>query len=158
MIREMKRLIGIIATVAVLAIIIIIFTIFWPAFVTTSTVHTYTHAATDPVSITVLCGTLRDCSVFVNNSTGNRINVTIVTTSPLNAEYKGAQKVREAFSQNVTFMDSGTSLGLEIRLAGGDEMFQLSPSKASVNIYLPAGTNYTLVKKWPYTANSSQAS
>ncbi len=150
MIREMKRIIGIIATVAILAIIIIIFTVFWPAFVTTTTVHTYTHAAADPVNITVLCGTIHDCSVFVNNSTGNKVNVTIETTSPLNAEYKGAQKVHEAFSQNVTFMDNGTILDLGITLTGGDEMFQLKPSKASVHINLPEGTNYTLVKKWPY--------
>lgn len=150
MIRELKRLIGIIVTVAILAGIILIFTMFWPAFVTTTTVHTYTHAATGPVNITVLCATIHDCSVFVNNSTGNKINITIETTSPLNAEYKGAQKVLEAFSQNVTFMDNSTPLELGITIAGGDEMFQLTPSKASVYIDLPAGTNYTLIKKWPY--------
>lgn len=150
MIRELKRLIGIIATVAILATIIIIFTVVWPAFVTTTTVHTYAHVATSPVNITVLCETIHDCSVFVNNSTGNKINITIETTAPLNAEYKGAQKVHEAFSQNVTFTDNSTPLDLGITIAGGDEMFQLSPSKASVYIDLPTGTNYTLVKKWPY--------
>lgn len=150
MIREIKRMITILTTVAILALIIIIFTVFWPAYVTTSTMHTYTHAAADPVNITVLSATVHDCSVFVNNSTGNKINVTIETTSPLNTEYKGAQKVKEAFNQNVTFTNNGTSLDLDIMIAGGDEMFQLSPSKASVYINLPEGTNYTLVKKWPY--------
>lgn len=143
----MKKLIGIIASVAILAIIIMIFTIFWPAFVTTSTIHTYTHAAADPVNITVLCGTVHNCSVFINNSTGNKINVTIETISPLNAEYKGAQKVREAFKQNVTFIDNDNMLDLMITITGGDEVFQLTPSKASVYINLPSGTNYTLIKK-----------
>ena len=150
MIKEIKRLIGIIAVIAIFAIIIMIFTVFWPLLVTTTTVHAYAHVAADQVNINVFCGTVHDCSVFVNNSTGNRINVTIETTAPLNAEYKGAQKVRDAFTQNVTFIDNNTSLDLTIMLTSGEEMFQVTPSKASVYINMPEGTNYTLVKKWPY--------
>ncbi len=147
MIREIKRLIGIITILAIFAIIILIFTVVWPSFVTTTTVHAYTHEAADQVNITVLCGNVHDCSVLVNNSTGNKINVTVETKSPINAEYKGAQKVREAFKQNVTFTENGTILGLEITLASNDQILQLTPSKAYVHINMPEGTNYTLVKK-----------
>lgn len=149
MIREIKRLIGIIAILAILAIIIMIFTIFWPIFVTTTTEHTYTHDAAGNVNINLLCSTQHDCSIYVNNSTGERINVSIRTTAPLSAEYKGAQKVHEAFTNNVTFVKNDNGLDLNITIVGGDEMFQMTPAKASVFVYLPEGTNYTLIKKWP---------
>jgi hypothetical protein len=149
-IREIKRLIGIIAILAILAIIIMIFTTLWPAFVTTTTEYAYNHETADQVNITVLCMTPHNCSVFVNNSTGNRINVTIQTTVPISAEYKGSQKVYEAFMRNVTFVGNSTDLYLNILLTRGDDMFMFSPSNAIVYVSLPAGTNYTLVKKWPY--------
>lgn len=150
MIREMKRLIGIITILAILAMIIMIFTIFWPAFITTTTEYAYTHEAADHVNINLRCNTQHDCSIFINNSTGDRINVSILTTSPLSAEYKGSQKVQDTFTTNVTFIKNETALDLNITITGGDEMFQLTPSHATVYVYLPEGTNYTLIKKWPY--------
>ena len=151
MIRELKRLIGIIAILAILAIIIMIFTILWPGFVTTTTDYTYSHETAEHVNISVLCMTAHDCHIFVNNSTGTRANVTIRTTAPVSAEYKGSQKVAEAFIRNVTFTGDDISLDLRIMLTGGDEMFQFTPANAVVYVNLPAGTNYTLNKIWPYT-------
>jgi hypothetical protein len=146
MIREIKRLIAIISILAILAIIILIFTVFWPAFVTTTTEHDYTHEAAVHVNITVICTTPDDCNIFINNSTGDRINVSIRTTAPLNAEYKGAQKVRGAFDNNVTFIKNNMTMDLDITITGASQILQLTPSKASIFVYLPAGTNYTLTK------------
>jgi hypothetical protein len=125
-------------------------TILSPVFVRTTSEYHYAFVPAKQVEIKLLCNTVHDCSVNVLNSTGDTINVTIRTTAPKTAEYKGTQKVAEAIGRNVTSSGDKNNLTLTIMLIGGDEMFQFVPSTASVEVQIPEGVNYSLTKVWPY--------
>jgi regulatory protein YycH of two-component signal transduction system YycFG len=148
--KNIKTIILVVFVIIVIAVAYELYTVLEPVFTTTTSEYHYTHAAAENVSIVVLCATPHDCPVSIINSSGDTINVTIRTTVPKNAEYKGSQKVRDSVQRNVTFLESDNGLMLKIWLMEGSEMFQLVPSTAYIDVGIPSGVNYTLTKQWPY--------
>jgi hypothetical protein len=129
------------------AILTALYVYFESAIATVYEETNFTNEAARNITINVLCEygySPQNCPISVFNSTGDKINVTVMTVVSKSAEYKGNEKVYEYFKKDVNFRELNDCLIVDVNIIGGSTMFALRPPWAGVDIYIPAGTNYKI--------------